>query len=193
MFSLLEISQIACLIPVISGSAFSILSSWTIVRFFRISKIEKNNSNPIEFKPPVSVLKPVKGLEKNLKSQLMSICLQDYPNYQVIYSVQDPEDAALPIIQQIQDEIGPDKVSVVIGNVEAGANGKVNNLVGAIEKADHEIIIISDSDTYLQPNYIENIVAPLSNPEVGCVCTLFKGVQTQPTSGLDKGATMFSI
>ena len=178
MFSLPEIFQIACLIPVISGSMFSILSIWTIVSFFKTSKLGKKNPRPIEFKPSVTVLKPVRGLEKNLKSQLMSICLQDYPSYQVIYSVQDVEDEALPIIQEIQDEIGSDRVSIVISKIEAGANGKVNNLLGAMEKADlDEIIIISDSDTYLQPNYIENIVAPLSNPDVGCVCTLFKAVQ----------------
>ena len=177
MFSLPEIFQIACLIPIISGSIFSILSIWTIASFFKTSKPGKKNPKPIEFKPPVTVLKPVRGLEKNLKSQLMTICLQNYPNYQVIYSVQDPQDAALPIIQEIQDEIGSDRVSIVISNIEAGANGKVNNLLGAIEKANHEIIIISDSDTYLQPDYLENIVAPLSNPNVGCVCTLFKGAQ----------------
>ena len=177
MFSLPEIFQVLCLIPIISGSVFSILSVWTIVSFFKTSKVGKKNPKFIEFKPPVSVLKPVRGLEKNLKSQLRSICLQDYPNYQVIYSVQDPEDPALTIIKEIQDEIGSKRVAIVISDVEAGANGKVNNLLGAIKKADYEIIIISDSDTYLKPNYIENIVAPLSNPEVGCVCTLFKAIQ----------------
>ncbi len=159
------------------GSVFSILSVWTVFRFFSTSDWVIKNS--IEFKPPVTVLKPVRGLEKNLKSQLKTICTQDYPNYQVIYSVQDIEDPALPIIKEIQEEIGSDLVSVVISKVEAGANGKVNNLLGAIDKAKHDIIIISDSDTLLKPDYLENIVAPLSNPDVGCVCTLFKLVQAE--------------
>jgi ceramide glucosyltransferase len=177
VFSLVEVLQIACLIPVIGGSVFSILSIWSMARFFKRSKSLTEKS--IEFKPPVTVLKPVRGLEKNLKSQLSTICTQDYPEYQVIYSVQDLEDPALPILKEIQEEIGSQLVSVVISQVEAGANGKVNNLLGAMEKARHDIIIISDSDTYLRPNYIENIVAPLSNPQVGCVCTLFKAVQAQ--------------
>jgi ceramide glucosyltransferase len=128
----------------------------------------------VEFKPPVTVLKPVRGLEKALKSQLRSICTQDYPRYQVIYSVQDPQDPALPILQEIQEEFGSELVSIVMSTVQVGANGKVNNMLGAIKQARHEIVVISDSDTYLKPDYLETIVAPLANTDVGCVCTLFK-------------------
>ncbi len=176
MFSLAEIFQIACLIPIIGGSVVSILSIWTIARFFTSKSVTKDS---IEFKPPVTVLKPVRGLEKNLKSQLRTICIQDYPNYQVIYSIQDIEDPALPILEEIQAEMGSERVSIVISQAEAGANGKVNNLVGAMEEAAHDIIIISDSDTYLKPDYIKSIVAPLANPDVGCVCTLFKAVRAE--------------
>ena len=172
MLSPVEVFQIICLVPVIGGSVYSILSVWTAIRFFTRSRSDLKTIGG--FKPPVTVLKPVRGLEKDLKSNLGSICIQDYPKYQVVYSVQDPEDPAFPILEEIQEEVGSERVSVVISTVQAGANGKVNNLLGAIEQARHEIIIISDSDTHLRPDYIESIVAPLSNPDVGCVCTLFK-------------------
>ena len=172
MLSPANIFSIICLIPVISGSVYSILSVWTIIRFFTSWKSDLKTTGG--FKPPVTVLKPVKGLEKDLKSNLRTIGIQDYPKYQVVYSVQDSEDPALPILQEIQEELGSERVSVVISTVQAGANGKVNNLLGAIEEARHDIIIISDSDTHLRPDYLESLVAPLSNPDVGCVCTLFK-------------------
>ncbi len=172
MLSPAEVFQIICLVPVIGGSVYSILSVWTVIRFFTRSRSDLKTTSG--FKPPVTVLKPVRGLEKDLKSNLGSICIQDYSKYQVVYSVQDPEDPAFPILEEIQEEVGSERVSVVISTVQAGANGKVNNLLGAIEQARHEIIIISDSDTHLRPDYIESIVAPLSNPDVGCVCTLFK-------------------
>lgn len=158
-----------CLIPVVGGSIFSLLTVATVKRFFERFPHQNNH-----FTPPVSVLKPVRGLEKNLKRNLRTIATQDYPNYQVIYSVQDPQDSAYPILKEIQREFGSERISVVISNVEAGANGKVNNLLGAIEEARHDIIIISDSDTNLRPDYIRNIVSPLANPDVGCVCTPFK-------------------
>ncbi len=172
MLSPVEVFQIICLVPVIGGSVYSILSVWTAIRFFTRSRSDLKTIGG--FKPPVTVLKPVRGLEKDLKSNLGSICIQDYPKYQVVYSVQDPEDPAFPILEEIQEEVGSERVSVVISTVQAGANGKVNNLLGAIEQARYQIIIISDSDTHLRPDYIESIVAPLSNPDVGCVCTLFK-------------------
>ncbi|MGK7922163.1 MAG: bacteriohopanetetrol glucosamine biosynthesis glycosyltransferase HpnI [Trichodesmium sp.] len=168
----IEVLEIICLIPIISGSLYSLLSIWTTRKFLRTTIPDINNTE--KFNPPVTVLKPVRGIEKELKSNLHSICVQNWPEYQIVYSVQDPQDSALPIIQEIQTEVGSQKISVVIDNKEVGANGKVNNLLGAIAEARHDIIIISDSDTNVKPDYINNIISPLSNPDVGCVCTLFK-------------------
>ncbi|MEA5532646.1 bacteriohopanetetrol glucosamine biosynthesis glycosyltransferase HpnI [Crocosphaera sp. XPORK-15E] len=168
MLNLINSLQILCLVPILGGSVFSILTVGTVKRFF------KRSPKTLNFTPPVSVLKPVRGLEKNLKRNLRTIATQDYPDYQVIYSVQDPQDPAYPILKEIQAEFGSDRISVVISTVEVGANGKVNNLLGGMEAARHDIIIISDSDTSLQPDYIATIVNPLANPDVGCVCTPFK-------------------
>lgn len=173
MLSLADILQLLCLVPILGGSLFSILTVLTVKRFL-------NNSKPNvthHFTPPLTVLKPVRGLEKNLKLNLRTIATQDYPNYQIIYSVQDPEDPAFPILKEIQKEFGSDRISVVVSTLEAGANGKVNNLLGAIQEARHDIIIISDSDTNLRADYLKSIVAPLNNSEVGCVCTLFKVIR----------------
>ncbi|XTZ12148.1 MAG: ceramide glucosyltransferase, partial [cyanobacterium endosymbiont of Rhopalodia inflata] len=173
MFSLAKILQFLCLIPILGGAIFSILTVLTAQHFFKNSKL-----NVIyNFTPPLTVLKPVRGLEKNLKRNLRTIATQDYPNYQIIYSVQDPEDPAFPILKEIQEEFGSNRISLVVSALEVGANGKVNNLLGAIKEARHDIIVISDSDTNLQPNYLKKIVAPLDNPEVGCVCTLFKVIK----------------
>ncbi len=146
----LEVLQIIFLIPILGGSIYSILSVWTTKNFFKKNVPETNTIE--EFHPPVTVLKPVRGIEKDLKSNLHTIAVQDWAEYQVIYSVQDPQDTALPILQDIQLEIGSQKISVVIDNKEVGANGKVNNLLGAIAEARHDIIIISDSDTNLKPD-----------------------------------------
>jgi ceramide glucosyltransferase len=173
VFGLAQILQFICLVPILGGAIFSILTVFTIQHFLK-------NSKPnfiCNFTPPLTVLKPVRGLEKNLKHNLRTIATQDYPNYQIIYSVQDPEDPAFSILKEIQEEFGSNRISLVVSPLEAGANGKVNNLLGAIKKAHHDIIIISDSDTNLQPDYLKKIVAPLDNPEVGCVCTLFKVIR----------------
>jgi len=129
--------------------------------------------------PPVTVLKPARGLEKDLQENLLTLTRQTYPEYQVIYSVQDPEDPALPILEAIQREVGAERVQVVVADIQAGANGKVNNLLGGLTRASHDLLVISDSDTVVQPDYLSAITAPFVDPEVGCVCAPFKLIRAQ--------------
>ncbi|MGH8615425.1 MAG: bacteriohopanetetrol glucosamine biosynthesis glycosyltransferase HpnI [Gammaproteobacteria bacterium] len=161
-----------CLIPVVGGTLYAIVSVVIVLRYF-----EQANRNPkkrTDFSPAVTILKPVCGLEKELTANLRSACLQSYPDYEVIFSVQDPRDPALSILHEIRQEFGCRRVSVVVSDVQAGSNGKVNNLLGALSKASHDVVVISDSDTRLRSDYLSNIVAPLADPEVACACTLFK-------------------
>ncbi len=123
--------------------------------------------------PPVTILKPVRGLEKNLKSNLRSACLQDYPDFQVVLSVQDFNDPAIPLLKEIQREF-PERVSVAVEDTQAGPNGKINNLLGALRHARHDILVISDSDVHLEANYLKALIAPLADPQVGFVCTLYR-------------------
>jgi len=171
MLSLLEW---VLLIPVIGGSVFAVLSLLASLRF--CAKPERLPRVAFAQWPPVTMLKPVCGLEKNLRDNLRSACLQDYPEFQVVFAVQDQSDPAIPLLQDIQREFGPDRVSVVIENRQAGCNRKINNLLGGLAHARHDILVISDSDVLLKPDYLKAIVSPLADPAVGCVCTLYKAV-----------------
>jgi ceramide glucosyltransferase len=111
-----------------------------------------------------------------LRENLRTTCLQDYPNFQVVFSVQRLDDPAIPLLKEVQQEFGSDRVTVAIENRRAGTNGKINNLIGALEHARHDILVISDSDVRLRPDYLKTIVAPLGDPDVGFVCTLYKAV-----------------
>jgi ceramide glucosyltransferase len=160
------------LIPVVCGSVFAVLCLLAVMRFrTRAPRVPKHSFSSW---PPVTLLKPVYGLEKNLRENLRSACLQDYPAYQVVLSVQRHDDPAIPLLQEIQREFGSELVSVAIEDCRAGTNGKINNLVGGLKHARHDILVISDSDVLLRPDYLKIIVAPLADPEVGYVCTLYK-------------------
>jgi ceramide glucosyltransferase len=162
-----------CLIPVVGGSVYVLLCLLAVFRFRNLF----SSPTPHSFSewPPVTILKPVYGLEKNQQENLRSACLQDYPEFQVVFSVQDLDDPAIPLLKEIQQEFGEKKVSVAIENLRIGTNGKVNNLLGALPYARNDILIISDSDVYLKPDYLKTIVTPLTNPETGGVCTLYRG------------------
>lgn len=127
--------------------------------------------------PGVTLLKPVYGLEKHLARNLRTACEQDYPDYQVLFSVQRKDDPAIPLLLELEREFGPERVSVAIENVVVGMNGKVNNLAGALPHARHEILVISDSDAALRPDFLSRIVTPLADPQVGAVTTFFRAVQ----------------
>jgi len=164
--------QWICLVPIVGGSVYAILCLVALLRF----RTRPPSSLPSTFSewPPVTILKPLCGLEKNHRMNLRSVCLQDYPKFQVIFSVQNPDDPVLPLIQEIRQEFGPEKVSVVVENHQVGPNGKINNLLGALPHARYDILVISDSDVRLQQDYLNAIIAPLAEPDVGCVCTLYK-------------------
>lgn len=172
-----DILQWLLLIPVLGGSVYGLLRMGVVLRFRRTQALGASCGRP--YQPPVSILKPVRGLEKNLKRNLRSACFQDYPDYQVVYSVQEADDPALPLLREIQAEFGGERVSVVISDIQAGSNGKVNNLLGALSVARHEILVMSDSDTWLKPDYLATIVAPLADPQVGCAFTPFRVIEAQ--------------
>lgn len=169
------LGQALLLIPVVGGTLYALLSMITALIF--VSR--QDNRPPAAGEndwPPVTVLKPIHGMEKNLRENLTSVCSQDYPDYQVVLAVQRRNDPALPLLREIQHQFGPERVELVVVESEPVVNGKVQNLLNALAAARHERLVISDSDVLLRPDYLKTIVAPLNDPGVGYVCTLYRAV-----------------
>lgn len=166
--------RLVCLLPILGGTVFSLLSLLAVIRFRR----RENVTATAPF-PRVSILKPVHGLEKNLRQNLRSACLQDYPTFEVVFSVQRKDDPALEILRAIAREFGPQRVQVIVEEKKPGSNGKINNMAGGLPHARYEVIVISDSDVKLPPDYLQAIVKPLANPAIGFVCTPFKAVHAE--------------
>jgi ceramide glucosyltransferase len=169
---LLSLLQWICSIPIIGGSIYAVLCLFAVLRFRH--RAETRSQSFHSQWPPVTILKPVCGLEKNGSINLRSACLQDYPEFQVVFSVRDPHDPVIPLVKEIEEEFGRERVSIAIGSQQAGPNGKINNLLGGLAHARHDILVISDSDVYLEADYLKRIVAPLAESNVGCVCTLYR-------------------
>jgi ceramide glucosyltransferase len=165
------------LIPAIGGSVYAILCVLAVTRF--CLRPDRRRKPALRSYPPVTVLKPVHGLEKNQRENLRSTCIQDYPEFQVVFSVQDPDDAAIPLLKEIQQEFGHTRVTVAIENCRAGTNGKINNMIGGLRHARHELLVISDSDILLRPDYLKTIVEPLGDPRIGCTCTLYRAADAR--------------
>ena len=136
----------------------------------------KGNSILSQSCPPISVIKPLKGLEDNLFGNLESFCVQDYPEYEVIFSLQDENDPAYKVVRKVKEKFPDKPISIVIERCHQGFNPKVNNLFSAYRLSRYPMILISDSNVMVDPYYLRTIAKPMDNPEVGLVCNLIKGI-----------------
>lgn len=126
--------------------------------------------------PPVSILKPLKGLDDNLFDNLESICIQNYPEYEIIFSLQDHNDPAFKVARKIKDKYPDKDITIIVEKCNAGLNPKVNNLIPAYRVAKYEHILISDSNVMVDKDYLKNIIKHMKDPEVGLVSNIIKGI-----------------
>lgn len=139
---------------------------------------------PPEKFPPVSILKPLKGVDADLKENLRSIFRLDYPEFEVILGTEDPGDPALALAQRVAGEF-PNIRSVVMTSANAiGFNPKVNNLSNLVLRARHPLILISDSNIRVPADYLRDLVAHRERAGGGLVWSLFRGVNGQGIGGM---------
>ncbi|MCZ6586413.1 MAG: bacteriohopanetetrol glucosamine biosynthesis glycosyltransferase HpnI [Alphaproteobacteria bacterium] len=125
---------------------------------------------------PVTVLKPVCGLEPGLLESLQSFCDQDFTTYQVIFGVRDPKDLAIPIIEKVIGKFPDKDLSLVVNERVLGGNLKASNLANVFEMARHDIIVVADSDMRVRRDYLKAVATPFLKTEVGAATCLYSGV-----------------
>ena len=130
--------------------------------------------------PPVSVLKPLHGDEPLLEEALASACRQDFPDWQVVFGVQDAADTALPVVQRLQARFPDCDIAVVVDPTAHGPNRKVGNLINMLPAAKHDVLVVADSDLHVAPDWLRRLVAALGAPGVGLVTTVYTGLPAPP-------------
>lgn len=147
-------------------------SSW---RFFRNSKARVLPNS--DFTPPVSNLKPVRGLDPEAYENFASYCRQDYPDYELIFCVSDKNDESVPVLERLMRDFPERRIRVLYGSGRDAINDKVAKLVRMVNEAQNEVLVINDSDVRVEPNYLRTVVAPLRSSKVGCVTCLYVSTQ----------------
>jgi ceramide glucosyltransferase len=126
--------------------------------------------------PPVTILKPLKGMDEGLEENLRSFFRLDYPVYQLIFGVADADDPAIAVVRKLQEEYPDHDATLVVGNPAFGLNPKVENLAAMDRHRKHEVLLISDSNVRVRPSYLRETACYLAEPGVGLVSNLFVGV-----------------
>ena len=147
------------------------IAVFSCLRFFLTAKSNLEAAN--EFLPPVSNLKPVRGLDPDAYENFASFCRQDYPDYEILFCVGDTSDPALPVLQRLIDDFPQTKIRIIIGSGRVATNDKVAKLARLVEEAAHEHLVISDSDVRVEPNYLRHLIAPLADARTGAVTCFY--------------------
>jgi ceramide glucosyltransferase len=129
-------------------------------------------------RPAVSILKPLCGAEPRLYECLRSFCELDYPVYQLVFGVRAGDDPAIRTVERLRAEYPGRDIALVVDARIHGANLKVSNLINMMAACRHGVLVIADSDVEVTPDALAAVVAPLADPSVGAVSTLYRGVAT---------------
>jgi ceramide glucosyltransferase len=165
----------------------ALYSSW---QYFR-STAHRNAPNR-NFTPPVSNLKPVRGLDPDAYENFASFCRQDYPDYEILFCVGDKDDPIYPVLQQLVRDFPERQIRILFGSGAKGTNDKVVKLALMASEAKHEVVVMSDSDVRGEPNYLRTVVAPLADPNVGAVTCFYVPIEDKTLTDSLQTIGMFS-
>src|ERR1700687_2086295 len=171
-----RIFEVVGVLGCFSSTIYYSICLWSAFVFLREHGVGRAPSLASRPLPPVSILKPLKGTDPDIYESFRSHCLQDYPEYEIIFGVSDPDDPAVASVQQLQREFPDRSIQLVVCSNKLGANVKVSNLEQMLPAAHYEHLLVNDSDTHVETDYLRRVVAPLADQRVGMVTCLYRGV-----------------
>src|SRR5258708_3377661 len=174
MHFILKICQIVAGLGTISSSLYYFLCLWSAARFLREPAGE--GARPAPALPPISILKPLKGTDPEMYESFRSHCLQEYPEYEIIFGLNDPSDPAVESVRALQKEFPDLRIHLIVSPKLLGANVKVSNLAQMLDASSFDHLLVNDSDIRVGPDYLRRVIAPLVDSQVGMVTCLYRAV-----------------
>jgi ceramide glucosyltransferase len=150
----------------------ALFSGW---KFF--SREPVPNAEKAAFTPPVSILKPVRGLDPDCYENFASFCRQDYPEYEIAFCVGDEADPVLPVIRRVIADFPATNIRILFGSGRVATNDKVAKLARLSKEARYETLVINDSDVRAESDYLRTVVAPMADPNVGAVTCFYAPIE----------------
>jgi ceramide glucosyltransferase len=155
---------------------------WAALRFFGSAR----GAAPADAAPapPVSILKPVRGLDPDAYENFASFCRQDYPQYEILFGASDENDPTVSVIQKLIADFPHVPIRLLIGSEHQGANDKVAKLCRMAREARHDLLIVTDSDVVVAPDYLRGVAAQLAQPRMGAVTALYRAAEEASSFGM---------
>lgn len=174
-----KVIEIVAVFGMVSSSAYYLLCLWGARNFL----LQRNRGvRTSQTLPPVSILKPLKGIDPEIYESFRSHCLQEYAEYEIVFGVSEPNDPAVASVERLQQEFPGRQIRFVVCPKILGTNRKVSNLVQMLPVARYEHLIVNDSDIRVERDYLQRVMSPLFDEKVGMVTCPYRGVAA-PTFG----------
>src|SRR5215470_2982226 len=165
-------------IGTLSSAVFLGMALVAAVRYRKIARKAKTQALAVspEGLPPVTILKPIHGMEEQLEKNLESFFEQNYPDYEIIFGARDAENPALAVADRVRARFPHVKSRVILSGPPTWPNAKVFSLQKMIAATDRSYFVISDSDVRVAPDFLRNTIPPLLDPKVGLVTCMYRGI-----------------
>lgn len=162
-----------CALLGVAGTLYFRTAIWAARRFQSERKLPAVKTS---FTPPVSILKSLKGMDPHMYAAFRTHCELDYPEYEVLFGVNDLDDPALELVKRLQAEFPQRTLRIVYCPQVLGLNGKVSTLAQMLPQAGFEHVIINDSDILVEPDYLRRVMMLLARGDIGMVTTLYRAL-----------------
>jgi len=162
----------AVLLLALPPLVYYVLATLAALRFFGRARARQLPN----YTPPVSVLKTVRGVDFGSHENFASFCRQEYPEYEILFAVNDDGDPAVPVIRRIIAEFPERKIRLLVGAEHLGANRKVNKLARLAREAQNEVLVLTDGDVRVGPRYLREVAGPLADRKTGAVTSFYRGI-----------------
>ncbi len=167
-------SYIVLAVAAIPG-IYYLLALYSSARFWN----QKRTPPTSDYTPPISCLKPIRGLDVEAYENYASFCRQDYPEYEILFCV-DADDPALPVLEKLIQDFPERRIRLLFGSGRSGINDKIARLVRLVNEAEYDLLVITDGDVRVRPDYLRAVAAPFRDPKVGGATCVY--VSTKETT-----------
>jgi ceramide glucosyltransferase len=163
------------IVGIVSSGVFLLLALLGAAKFHRDVKQQSEAAERIVEFPPASLLKPLHGAEARLKENLESFFNQNYPDYEILFAVDTEENGALGVAREVCARYPQVRSRIVVTGRPPWPNPPAYSYYRMTELAAHDILVTSDSDVDVQPNYLRDVVSPLLDAGTGMVTCVYRG------------------
>jgi ceramide glucosyltransferase len=166
-----RLAELIAVLGTLCGMAYYLVCIWSANRFLRKRQAQAPSTTNL---PAISILKPLKGTDPGMAEAFRSHCVQNYPDYEIIFGVSDAADPAIGVVDKLKNEFPDRAIRLVVCSEILGTNVKVSNLVQMARQGRHDIFVVNDSDILVPANYLLRLMNALSEPNVGLVSCLYR-------------------